>query len=227
MKYSIAFPRSNSTERLLNYDQSVVILKYMEVNIMDCYKIGRLILSLRNEKGLTQKQLADAMNISDKTISKWERGLGCPDVSLLHELSDVLSVNIEKILMGDLDPNNTDGGDMKKIQFYICPTCGNIITSTGEGDFSCCGRKLTALIAKQSDENHNIIVETIENDYYITYSHEMSKSHYINFIAYVTCDRVLFVKLYPEQSGEVRFPKMSKGKLYFNCNQHGLWVNEG
>ena len=194
---------------------------------MDCSKVGKLILDLRKEKGLTQKQLADAINISDKTISKWERGLGCPDVSLLHDLSQVLSVNIEKILMGDLDPNNTNGGNMKKIKFYICPTCGNIITSTGEAEFSCCGRKLNAMIAKPSDETHKINVETIENDYYITFTHEMNKSHYINFIAYVSCDRVLFVKLYPEQSSEVRFPKMYGGNIYFCCNHHGLWVNKG
>lgn len=193
---------------------------------MDCKKVGTLILGLRKEKKLTQKQLADAMSISDKTVSKWERGLGCPDVSLLHELSDVLGVKIEKILLGDLDPNNADGGNMKRIKFYVCPSCGNIITSTGEADVSCCGRKLTALIAKPSDEKHHLKVESIEDDYYITFSHEMSKAHYLNFVAYVAYDRVLVVRLYPEQSGEVRFPRMHGGKLYFGCNQHGLWVNE-
>jgi DNA-binding XRE family transcriptional regulator/desulfoferrodoxin (superoxide reductase-like protein) len=190
---------------------------------MDCDKVGRLILGLRKEKGLTQKQLADAMNISDKTISKWERGLGCPDISLLHELSEILKVNIEKILLGDLEPNITDGGNMKRVKFYVCPTCGNIMTSTGEGELSCCGRKLTALIAKPSNEDHQLMIETIENDYYITFSHEMTKEHYLNFIAYVACDRILMIKLYPEQSGEVRFPKLYGGKLYFSCNQHGLW----
>ena len=192
---------------------------------MDCKKVGILIHGLRKEKKLTQKQLADAMNISDKTISKWERGLGCPDVSLLHELSDVLNVNIEKILLGDLDPNNADGGNMKKIKFYVCPTCGNIIIYTGEAELSCCGRKLIPLIAKPSDKDHHLQVETIEDDYYITFLHEMSKEHYINFIAYVACDRIFMVRLYPEQSGEVRFPKLYGGKLYFGCNQHGLWVN--
>lgn len=92
---------------------------------MDCNRVGRLIFSLRKENNLTQKQLADALNISDKTISKWERGLGCPDVSLLHELSNVLSINIEKILLGDLEPNSVDGGNMKKIKFYICTSCNN------------------------------------------------------------------------------------------------------
>lgn len=193
---------------------------------MDCKKVGNLILGLRKEKGLTQKQLADAMNISDKTISKWERGLGCPDVSLLHELSEVLGVNVEKILLGDLDPNSADGGNMNKIKFYVCSSCENVITSTGEAEISCCGRKMSALIAKPSDEKHCLNVECIEEDYYITFSHEMRKDHYLNFIAYIAYDRVLFIKLYPEQAGEVRFPKQYGGLLYFGCNQHGLWVNE-
>ena len=198
----------------------------MEVNSVDCKKVGGLILGLRKEKGLTQKQLADFMNISDKTISKWERGLGCPDVSLLHELSSVLNVNIEKMLLGDLEPNSADGGNMKKIKLYVCPTCGNIITSTSEAEISCCGRKLTALIAKPTDNEHNLKVESIENDYYITFSHEMSKEHYLNFIALASYDRVQLVRLYPEQGGEVRIPKSYGGKLYFCCNKHELRVDE-
>ena len=157
---------------------------------MDCNKVGKLIYGLRKEKGLTQKQLADTMNISDRTISKWERGMGCPDISLLHELSEAFEVNIEKILLGDLEPNDADGGNMKKVKFYMCPTCGNILTSICEATASCCGRKLSALIPKPCDEAHRLTVETVEDDYYITFSHEMKKAHYLNFIAYVISDRV-------------------------------------
>lgn len=191
---------------------------------MDCSKVGRLILSLRKEKMMTQKQLADAMNISDKTISKWERGLGCPDVSLLGELSNVLGVNIEKILSGELETNDSDGGNMKRVKFYVCPNCGNVLSSTGEAEISCCGRKLLPLVAKPIEEEHKVIVEEVENDYYITFSHPMSKLHYISFVAYVMCDKVLLIKLYPEQSGAVRFPQMQKGSIYVYCNQDGLWV---
>ena len=193
---------------------------------MDCVKVGKLIYGLRKEIGMTQKQLADQMNISDKTVSKWERGLGCPDVSLLHELSCILNVNIEKILVGNMDSNNMDGGNMKRIKIYICPTCNNLMTSTGEAEISCCGRKLTAMIAKPSDEQHHLCVDIIENDYYVTFSHEMTKQHYLNFVAYVSWDRMLMVRLYPEQGSEVRFPRLFGGKFYFGCNQHGLWVNE-
>ncbi|MDD3395072.1 MAG: helix-turn-helix domain-containing protein [Anaerotignum sp.] len=193
---------------------------------MDCRKVGKLIFDLRKEKGMTQRQLAGAMNISDKTISKWERGLGCPDITLLHELSDILEVNIEKILLGDLEPNNMDGGNMKKLKFYMCPNCGNVLTATGEAELSCCGRKMVALVPKPADDTHYLNVENIENDFYITFSHEMKKEHYLSFIAYVTYDKVLFVKLYPEQGGEVRIPRLHGGKLYFGCSEHGLWVNK-
>lgn len=189
---------------------------------MDCSKVGKLILTLRQEKGMTQKALANEMNISDRTISKWERGIGCPDVSLLRELSTILEVNIEKILLGDLEPNDMDRGNMKKIKFYLCPNCGNVLCCTGENEISCCGRKLYPLIAGKEDSQHEICVEEIENDFYITLPHEMSKQHYISFVAYVTCDRVLLIKLYPEQSAQVRFPQMYGGELYVCCSKHGL-----
>lgn len=144
---------------------------------MNCIKVGNLICELRKEKGYTQKQLADIMNISDKTISKWERGLGCPDVSVLNELSEILDINVEKLLSGELETNDADGGNMNRIKFYVCPNCGNIITSANEAEISCCGRKLAALIAKPSDDEHFLQIDTIENDYYITFSHEMSKKH--------------------------------------------------
>ena len=168
------------------------------VKKMNCEKVGDLIRSLRLENSLTQKQLADAMNISDKTVSKWERGLGCPDVSLLPELSLLLKVNIEKILQGDLDPNELVGGNMRKVQFYVCPECGNIMTSTGNAELSCCGRKLEALKAEKVSESHTLQLEIIEDEWYIETAHEMTKAHYISFIAFVTGEKLYIVKQYPE-----------------------------
>ena len=192
---------------------------------MDCQKTGALIRSLRLEQGMTQKRLADALRLSDKTVSKWERGLGCPDVSLLRELSDALHVDIEKILQGELDPNDSNGGNMKRIKFYRCPSCGNLLTATGDADVSCCGRKLEPLIPKPCDKAHRLRVETVEEDYYITFDHEMRKEHYLDFAACVNDHQMLFTRLYPEQGGEVRFPQIRGGaKLYYGCTQHGLWV---
>ncbi len=172
---------------------------------------------------MTQKELADAMHLSDRTISKWERGIGCPDVSLLHELSNILGVNIEKILSGDLDKNDDDRGKMDKVRFFVCPSCNNVLFSTSGAEISCCGRKLEPLDVAPEDENHTMIVEEVEDEYYITINHEMSKSHYISFVAYVGIDRVLLIKLYPEQPAAQRFPRMPGKRLYAYCNHHGLW----
>lgn len=199
---------------------------------MDCNKVGALLYQLRKEKGMTQRQIADQLNISDKTISKWERGLGCPDVSLLGELSELFEVNIEQILAGELKPNNIEIGNLKRIKFYVCPNCGNVITNTGDAEISCCGRKLSPLLAQATDELHTATVEDAEGEYYITIDHEMSKTHYISFVAYVASDKLLLVRLYPEQTAEVRIPKISGARLqqkygarlYYYCTKDGLWV---
>lgn len=190
---------------------------------MDCSKVGELIYRLRTEKGMTQKNLADMLNISDKTVSKWERGLGCPDISLLGELSQALGVNIEEILAGDLSPQDKVRGNMKKTKFYVCGRCGNLITATGEAAVSCCGRKLEELTVQAPDEEHTLQIEPVEDEYFISVKHEMSKEHYLSFLSYVTGDKLLVAKLYPEQNAEVRFKRYGHGRLYTFCNRHGLF----
>lgn len=191
---------------------------------MDCSKAGKLIYSLRKEKGMTQKELAEVLNISDKTVSKWERGLGYPDISLINELSNTLGVNLEELLQGDLSPNIKDIGKISRVKFYVCPDCNNLLYSTGNAYISCCGRKLTPLRCSELDDNHITHVEEIENDYYISVKHGMTKEHYISFLAYVSYDRVLMVRLYPEQDAQIRIPRMGKGKIYLYCNHHGLMM---
>ena len=112
---------------------------------MDNVKIGKLIYKLRKESNMTQLQLAEILHISDKTVSKWERGQGCPDISLLVDLSCVLGVDMEKFLSGRLEANEERGGNMKKLNFFVCPECGNVITAMTEAGISCCGKKLQPL----------------------------------------------------------------------------------
>lgn len=57
---------------------------------MDCEKIGGLIGRIRRERGMTQREMARRLDVTDKAVSKWERGLGCPDVSLLTGLTEAL-----------------------------------------------------------------------------------------------------------------------------------------
>ena len=58
-------------------------------------RIGRFIAQLRREKGLTQKALAAQLHLTDKAVSKWERGLACPDITLLPVLAALLDVSVE------------------------------------------------------------------------------------------------------------------------------------
>ncbi|MFV0516016.1 MAG: helix-turn-helix domain-containing protein [Aminipila sp.] len=189
---------------------------------MEQTKIGNIIRYLRQEKGMTQKQVADRMNISDKTISKWERGLGCPDISLLAELCDLLDVNMQKMLNGDLEQNEIVGGNMKKSKYFICPICNNISICTGNAEISCCGRKLDEQIPKKADEQQKMIIEQVENDWYITSNHEMSKKCYISFVAFATGDRIQVIKQYPEWDLQIRIPNRGHGMLIWHSTKSGL-----
>ncbi|MFF5996428.1 helix-turn-helix domain-containing protein [Lysinibacillus sp. KU-BSD001] len=190
---------------------------------MDCSKIGNLILTLRKEKGLTQKELADQMHISDRTISKWERGQGCPDISLLQDLSSLLGVNIEEILDGELTTNDFVGGNMKKSTYFVCPACHNIVLSTGNATISCCGRKLDALVPTKATDEEKLEISVVEDEWYISSNHSMNKDHYISFIAFATGEQVQIIKQYPEWALQTRIPKRKHGKLLWYCTQHGLF----
>lgn len=189
---------------------------------MDNEKTGRLIRELRTQKGLTQAQLAGLINVSDKAVSKWERGLGCPDVSLLGTLSEVLEVNIDRLLEGELG-ENSEAVTMNKIKFYICEKCGSVFTSLGGGELSCCGKKLSPLELKNADEAHALKLEEVEDEWYVTCPHEMTKEHYISFIAFVSYDRVTLVKTYPEQDLAMRFPRNGAGYFCYYCTNDGFY----
>ena len=204
---------------------------------------GTLLRRLRLERGWTQRQAAELLGVSAQAVSKWERGQGCPDVGMLPRLAKIFGVSVEGILDGDLLPAAPDGGNMKKIQFYVCPDCGNILTSSSGGQLSCCGRKLApleprkareeekltvegveTLEVRSADPDHAVTVQEVEEDWYVTFRHPMDKGHYIRFAACVTPDRLLLARLYPEQGSEFRIPQLRGGaKLYLCCSRHGLF----
>ena len=191
---------------------------------MNSTEIGRLLLRLRNEKNMTQRQVAEQLSVSTQAVSRWERGVGCPDVSLLPELAGLFGISIVKLLAGDLAPEKTEVGNMKRMKFYVCPDCGNILTASGGGELHCCGRRLEPLKAAPADEAHAVTVQEIEEDWYVTFDHPMEKDHFFRFVACVTTDRVLLTRLYPESGGEFRIPQIRGGsKMYLCCSRHGLF----
>lgn len=187
------------------------------------YVTGKVIKELREKKNLTQKQLGNLLGVSDKTISKWETQKGLPDVGIITELAGFLGVSLAELLAGEYAENDNRSGNMKKVSFYVCPICGNVIQSIGRGSCSCCGILLPRLETEEIDGVHEIKIEEVDGEYYISVKHEMSKTHYISFFAYVTSDYGQIIKLYPEQNAECRFTKRGHGILYAYCNRHGLY----
>ena len=187
-------------------------------------KTGELIRRLRLEQGLTQKQLADHLHVSDRAVSKWERGVGLPDVSLLSGLSATLGVDVHSLLGGALNPNSIDGGNMKRIKFYRCPTCGNVLTSSSQADITCCGMVLPPLEVQRAQGVHMAKVENVEDEYLVSVDHPMTKHHHIAFIACASDDRVLLVRMYPEQDAQTRFPYMARATWFVCCTEHGLFA---
>ena len=191
---------------------------------MQDQRTGALLRKLRQERGWTQRQVAEQLGVSTQAVSKWERDQGIPDVGLLPHLAEIFGVSMERLLDGGLNPAAPDGGNMKRLQFYVCPDCGNILTSSSGGQLSCCGRKLEPLQAVPADAEHAVTVQEVETDWYVTFRHPMEKGHFIRFAACVAPDRLLLVRLYPEQGSEVRLPQLrGGGKLYLCCSRHGLF----
>ena len=84
------------------------------------YVQNETIRALRDRKALTQKQLAEKLCISDKTISKWETGKGLPDISLLEDLARALGVSLTELMTGDLQTNENRSANLRRMGFYVC-----------------------------------------------------------------------------------------------------------
>lgn len=189
---------------------------------MDHYVTGTTIRQLRERKNMTQTALAQLLDVSPKTVSKWETAKGLPDISLLDALAAALDVSVLELMSGNTVRNRNASGNMLRSKFYCCPICGNVMHAMGEAVLSCCGVTLPPLEAEEVDEAHQITVQAVEDEQFVVVDHEMTKSHFISFLAYVTTDKLHLVKLYPEGNAECRFRFRGLGYLYLYCNRHGL-----
>ena len=190
---------------------------------MDYEKIGALIRRLRRERGLTQRQLAEELGLSPKTVSKWERALGCPDVSLVPALAACLQVDAAALLAGELAENELSGGNMRKTRFFVCPVCGSLSCSTGEASVSCCGRPLEALEPNKAPPELALRVTDSDGDWYVESGHPARKDDYISFLALVTGDRLLVLRQYPEWEIHARIPGRPHGKLVWYSTTRGFF----
>jgi len=190
---------------------------------MNQYVTGAVIKEIREKKNLTQAELAKRLCVSDKTISKWETGKGYPDISLLEAIAKVFEISVTELISGNAVNNVNVSANMLRSHFYVCPVCGNVIHSMGEAVIHCHGILLTPCQAEDTDEEHMVFIERIEDEYYIRIEHDMTKQHYISFIAALSSDKIQMVKLYPEGNAEARVKINGVKKIYFYCNRDGLF----
>ena len=181
--------------------------------------IALLIRQRRKELGLTQAALAERIHISAKAVSKWERAGGLPDASIIPALSEALGVSTASLLHGRIETNPPDGGNMKRIKFYQCPTCGNILTATGKAELSCCGRQLSPMTIAPADDAHRLTITDIETEKLLTWPHPMDKACHVTFLAAVGYDTVHIVRLYAEDAQEHRLPRIAWAKYYCGCTE--------
>ena len=190
---------------------------------MNTYVTGAAIKSLREKGGMTQAELADKIGVSSKTVSKWETAKGLPDIALLQPLAQALGVSVIELMNGEPITNRNVSANLLRGRFYVCPICGNVIHALGDALVSCCGVTLPALEAEEGDDDHAISIERVEDEHFITVQHPMTKEHFISFAAFMICDRLQLVKLYPEGNAGTRMQLRGRGYLYWYCNRHGLF----
>ena len=190
---------------------------------MNQYVTGTTIKELRERKKMTQAEFAAKLSVSDKTVSKWETAKGYPDISLLEPIAKVLEISVTELISGNMISNVNVSANMQRAKFYSCPVCGNVIHSMGEAVINCHGAQLIPLECEETDENHMIFIEKIEDEYYVRIDHDMTKTHYISFVAGLSADKIQMIKLYPEGSAEARLKINGVKKILFYCNRDGLF----
>ena len=190
---------------------------------MNQYVTGAVIKKLREKYHLTQAELAAKLNVSNKTVSKWETAKGYPDISLLEPIARVFDISVAELISGNAVSNVNVSANMMRSKFYVCPVCGNIIHSMGEAVIQCHGIMLTPCQAEETDERHMIFIERVEDEYYIRIEHDMTKQHYISFIAALSSDKIQMIKLYPEGDAQARIKINGVKRILFYCNREGLF----
>ena len=87
---------------------------------MNQYVTGAVIKRLREKQKLTQVELAEMLNVSDKTVSKWENGRGYPDITLLEPIAKALNISTIELLSGNDITNNNRSANILKSALYVC-----------------------------------------------------------------------------------------------------------
>lgn len=107
----------------------------MDLEQIDREQFGRFVAEMRRERGLTQRELAQQLHVSDKAVSKWERGLACPDISVLPQIAEILGVNVDDLLSNPTTDKwhafkELNRNDVKEMLLLLC-RCISLVLAVG------------------------------------------------------------------------------------------------
>ena len=123
---------------------------------MDNNKTGKLIASQRKKKGMTQQELGDKVGVGFRAVSKWERGLTSPDITIVNDLSKILGISSDELLSGNISKEHKE--PKKKMSFKIKITLSIIVSLL---------ILITSLIAYYNDKTYTYDISSIDNDYFV------------------------------------------------------------
>lgn len=122
---------------------------------------------------------------------------------------------------GEILENEKDSRNIRRLIFYTCSNCNNIISSTSQASIFCCSRKLEPLVPKDNVEVE-VDIKVIDIEYYISMKHSMTKDDYIMFTAYIKDDKYIINRMYPEQSPSINIPYIRGGEFYIYSTKYGF-----
>ena len=119
-------------------------------------KIGKLIAKLRKEKGLTQQELGEKVNVGSRAVSKWERGLTLPDITIINELSGILGITSDELLKGELNNSEVKSANKKSFNYkFLLIIISLLIIAIG-----------IILFINNKDKNEVYLLKSVNQDEY-------------------------------------------------------------
>ena len=185
------------------------------------FKINEIIYRFRKAKGLTQRELAEKLHTTAKTISNWERNKNSVPTEMFSAIEKALDIDKEFLFTNYINPALEE----KAINFFYCYDCKNILWSDSKASHTCCNKKLMPLTASPQDASHFICIESNPQTGFITFTtdHPQNTDHRIEFVAYVSEVDVHIYTCAENKPVRISFPHAPGGKLYIFCSKHGLF----
>lgn len=187
---------------------------------MNAKETGRKIFELRKSLKYTQEEFGNSLGVNYRTVSKWERGDGLPDIGVLELISKLYGLDMA-YLLSEEKVFNKCASAVKRLKVFVCEECDNVVVSLNDADIICHGKHMKKL---KFIESEDIEIIRTNNELFVKLNGNMSKDDYVSFVLFILNDTYLLKKLYPEGGSEIVFPYLGKGNIVWYRVTKGAFV---